>query len=251
MNKTKKLSKRIYALPVLPYLDTRSGWIVGMTDEADPLFSFSAPPPQIRVEEDGTKSGSYGRTSEDAFAVREALFGVRSIQDALIFFEAYGPWQIDTHLGMGAATLRFSSLIQTRDFFQAALLSREIGSPPKGSTAEQMRDSIQNFYLWQPLRMELHFRQPPGAIVRCKDVEEATRASIFLDRMDGLPWRLCARKDCGKVFKPKSKRVQLYCDPDCAHLQSVRSYNERKRIEAAKKKNKTLRRRRTSRKAGK
>jgi len=250
MNKTSLMSKNIYALPVLPYVDTRGGWMVGVTNDVDPMFSFSIRPPEVRREGD-TESWSLGRINENAFEIRDAFFTVKSIHDARAFFETYGPWQIKTHLGTEAEAIRYSGLIQQRDFFQDALLSREIGVTPTGSIAEQWRTFFEDKFLWQSLPMEMVFRPPPVAIVRCKDAQEAVRAAIFLDRLDGFPWRRCAREDCGKLFKLKSKRAQLYCDPDCAHLQSVRSYNERKRIEAAKKKNKTLRRGRTTRKAGK
>jgi len=102
------------------------------------------------------------------------------------------------------------------------------------SADAQTRAAFEDYYLWQPLPMEMVFQQPPVVIVRCKDIQEAMRASVFLDRLDGFPWRRCAREDCGQVFKLESKRARLYCSTDCAHLKSVRSYNERKRAEAAR-----------------
>jgi hypothetical protein len=97
-----------------------------------------------------------------------------------------------------------------------------------------MRTLMQDWYLWQPLPMEMVFRQPPAVVIRCKDIQDSMRASVFLDRLDGFPWRRCAREDCGKVFKLESKRARIYCSTDCAHLQSVRSYNDRKRAKVAK-----------------
>lgn len=251
MNKTNFMSKRIYSLPVVPYLETRGGWRVQVTEDADPVFSFSARLPQAK-EEGGTKSWSLEPTNFNVFEMREALFAVQTPGDALRFFEVFGPWQIKQHLGTEAGSIRFSGVIRQRDFYQDALLSREIwGNSRMESGDAQTRAAIEDYYLWQPLPMEMVFQQPPAVIVRCKDIQEAMRTSVFLDRLDGFPWRRCAREDCGKVYKLESKRARMYCSTDCAHLQSVRSYNERKRAEAAKAKPGTKGAKRTTRKAGK
>ncbi len=251
MNKTNIMSKRFYSLPVVPYLETRGGWRVQMNEDADPLFSFCARLPQPK-EEGGAKSWSLDPTHFNVFEIREALFAVRTPADALRFFETFGPWQIKEHLGTEARDIRFSGVIRQRDFFQDALLTREIWSSSRmASVDEQTRAAVEDYYLWQPLPMEMVFQQPPVVVVRCKDIEGAVRASVFLDRLDGSPWRRCAREDCGKVFKLESKRARLYCSTDCAHLQSVRGYNERKRAEAAKAKSEMEGAKRTTRKAGK
>ena len=221
-----------------------------MNEDADPVFSFSARFPQPK-EEGGAKSWSLDPTQFNVFEIREALFAVRTPADALRFFETFGPWQIKEHLGTEAREIRFSGVIRQRDFFQDALLTREIWSSSRmASGDEQTRAAVEDYYLWQPLVMEMVFQQPPVVIVRCKDIQEAMRASVFLDRLDGFPWRRCAREDCGQVFKLESKRARLYCSTDCAHLQSVRSYNERKRAEAAKAKSATKGAKGTTRKAG-
>jgi hypothetical protein len=250
MNKTNIMSNKFYSLPVVPYLETRGGWRVQMSEDADPVFSFAARLPQPK-EEGGAKSWSLDPTQFNVFEIREALFAVRTPPDALQFFETFGPWQIKQHLGTEAMEIRFSSVVRQRDFFQDALLSREIWSSRKASTDEQTRAAVEDYYLWQPLAMEMVFKQPPVVVVRCKDIQDAVRASVFLDRLDGSPWRRCAREDCGRVFKLESKRARMYCSTDCAHLQSVRSYNERKRAEAAKAKSGIDGAKQTTRKAGK
>jgi hypothetical protein len=252
MNKTNIMSKRFYSLPVVPYLETRGGWRVQMTEDADTIFSFSARPPQPK-EEGGAKSWSMDPTQFNVFEIREALFVVRSPEDALRFFETFGPWQIKEHFGTEAREMRFSSVLKQRDFYLDALLTRDPwgGGSRRGTSDQEIRAALQDWYLWQPLPMEMVFQQPPSVVVRCKDIQDAVRASVFLDRLDGSPWRRCAREDCGKVFKLESKRARMYCSTDCAHLQSVRSYNERKRAEAAKPKSLTKVAKRTTGKAGK
>ena len=206
---------------------------MAMSEDADPLFSFAWRRIET-VDKDGTKSWSLRETSINVFEIREALFSVKDATQAIAFFQAYGPWQIKEHLSTESNPIRLSGLIRQRDFYRDALLSREIWSIHKASTNDQMRTLLQDWYLWQPLPMEMVFRQPPAVVIRCKDIQDAMRASVFLDRLDGFPWRRCAREDCGKVFKLESKRARLYCSTDCAHLQSVRSYNDRKRAKAAK-----------------
>jgi hypothetical protein len=251
MNKTNFMSKRVYSLPVMPYLETRGGWEVSLSDESDPLFTFSWRRVEI-VEKDGSKSWSLNQTSFNVFEIREALFSVKDAAQAMAFFQAYGPWQIKEHLSTESNPIRLSGVLSQRDFYRDALLSREVWSVRKASTNDEMRTLMQDWYLWQPLPMEMVFHQPPAVIVRCKDIQDAMRASVFLDRLDGFPWRRCAREDCGRVFKLESKRARLYCSTDCAHLQSVRSYNERKRVNAANAaKSKARKTRGTNRKEGK
>lgn len=251
MNKSNIMSNRFYSLPVSPYLETRSGWRVHVTEDADPVFSFSARIPQPK-HEGGTKSWSLDPTQFNVFEVREALFAVQTPADAVQFFEAFGPWQIKQHLGTEAGDIRFSEVLRQRDFFRDALLMREPWSSSRAPVRdEQMRAALEDYFLWQPLVMEMVFHQPPVVVVRCWDIRDALRTSVFLDRLDGSPWRRCARKDCGKLFKLESKRARMYCSTDCAHLQSVRSYNERKRAEAAKARAATKEAKRTTGKAGK
>jgi hypothetical protein len=233
MNKTNFMSNRVYSLPILPYLDTRGGWDVALSDEADPLFTLSWRAVEV-VDAKGSKSWSLRQTNINVFEIREALFSVKDAVQATAFFRAYGPWQIKEHLSLESNPIRLSGLIRQRDFYRDALLSREIWAVQKGSTNEEIRTVMQDWYLWQPLPMEMVFHQPPAVIVRCKDIQDAMRASVFLDRLDGFPWRRCAREDCGRVFKLESKRARIYCSTDCAHLQSVRSYNDRKRAQATK-----------------
>lgn len=233
MNKTNFMSNRIFSVPIIPYLDTRGGWDVALSDEPDPLFTFSWRAIEV-VNQDGSKSWSLRQTNINVFEIREALFSVNDASQATAFFQAYGPWQIKEYLGLESNPFRLSGLLRQRDFYRDALLSREIRNSGKASTTDEMRALLQDWYLWQPLPMEMVFHNPPAVIVRCKDIQDAMRASVFLDRLDGFTWRRCAREDCGKIFKLESKRARIYCSTDCAHLQSVRSYNDRKRAEVAK-----------------
>lgn len=89
-------------------------------------------------------------------------------------------------------------------------------------------------YLCQNLPMEMMLQNPPVAIVRCKDVEECLRATFFLDKADGLPWKNCARKKCGLPFKRERNSRKLYCSEKCARLQAQHAYLDRERKKASK-----------------
>jgi hypothetical protein len=125
--------------------------------------------------------------------------------------------------------IRFSEVMRRCDFYKNALLERSVENLGRTYKGDDVAEGVENFYLWQPLPMELVFKDPPAARIVCKDIEDSLRASVLLDRLDGFVWRRCRREDCGELFELKSKRAKLYCSTECAHLQSVRDYNERKK----------------------
>ena len=226
------MSHKLYSLPVVPYLETRSGWEPSMTEEADPVFSFSHRP--VRA---GSESGlklPLDRLKVDAFEVRDALFAIENAGQARAFFQAYGPWQIKQRLSNEAGTIRMSGLLRQMDFFQDALLTQKIDTGQLAIGDEAINKAFEDFYLWQPLPMEMVFQQTPFVVVPCKDIQDALRASVFLDKVEGFPLRRCVREGCGKVFRLEHKHTKVYCSPVCAHLQASRDYNERKRYAALK-----------------
>ncbi len=235
MNKSKKMSKIIYAISIDPILETRGEWDARLSEESDPEISFVFHPNQPQANEDGgTTWAASPFRHEEGFELRESFFAIRTAEDALNFYRRYGPHQVMKPLDTVAKPLRFSAVVRIRKFYMHALFERSIDNMRRKYSGEGLHEGTENIYLWQNLYTELLFRQPAAAVVRCKDVEDALRATVFLDRLRGMPWKLCAREDCGKPFEQSSKRTKLYCSTDCAHLQSVRDYNERKRKVTAK-----------------
>lgn len=227
MNKSKKTSKNNYSLPIYPLLETRDEWRAFLIREDDPVISFELAA-WVKIEEpDGTRyQGSPSRV-KDAFDLRQSFFEIRTAEDAIAFFQEFGPYQLKNHLGNVTQSVKLSQILSRAEFFRNALFQRsteKIGGHFSGSS---LQEGLENIYLWQNLPIELAFRQPMSAVVRCKDVEDALRATVFLDRLRGMPWKQCARVDCGKPFEVKGKRVKLYCSDRCSHLQAVRDYNRR------------------------
>jgi hypothetical protein len=229
------MSKDVYVMPIHPALETRREWEAKLNEEPDPAISFVFRNQPAELDQEGwVRWHAPPFRQEEAFELREEFFSIKTPDDALRFYQRYGPHQIQKHLDLVARPVKFSDVLRTRDFYIHALFERSIDNLRQNYVGDSLEDGLQNIYLWQNLSIELVFRQPMSAIVRCKDVEDALRATVFLDRLRGMPWKRCAREDCGKPFEVSSKRMKLYCSTECAHLQSVRDYNERKRNAKAK-----------------
>lgn len=223
-----------YTLPVVALLAVREQWQVSMSKSDDPVFSF------VRK-----RKSLASRHSEDAFSVRRDFLAIRSPEDALHFFERYGPFQfLPRSLSTTKATesvraesWKWSKLQQARQNFEEALLAE--GIPVEKAW-------LYDFMFTRPLIIELPFRaviplpsknadshttknMDDAAIAPCEDVVDALRASIFISRMGGFQWSRCARKGCEQLFEQTTRRRKLYCSPECAHLQAVNDYNARQK----------------------
>lgn len=229
-----KEKEKFYSLPIHAFLETPREWTTAMSKGVDPEFSFRFGPPK-RSEKDGTVTWFRDEpTRPSVFKVRQEFFDLETPQQARDFFTTYGPWERLRGTDGGASCVHFSTIQHQQDLFETALLRGEMWGNLQPRNTEEIVEIFQEIYLWSNVPMELVFRQTPEAEIRCVDVKEALRVSVFLSRLEGQPWRRCARVDCGKVFKLKSKHAMLYCDTPCAHLQSVRKYNDRKRAALAR-----------------
>jgi hypothetical protein len=215
-----------YTLPIAASLEVREEWQVSITKAKDPEFVF-------------TRSRQRAYRAEDSFEARKAFLAVKTIDEALRFFEYYGPLQYKKPREGGSKkdrslepeTVRWSQFLSVQADFHLALMAEGIPSE---------RAALYRFVFGQPLIVEVGFRavQPDtnlrgartdeiddAAITPCFDVIDALRATIFLSRRQGFRWRRCARPDCANLFEHTTKHQRLYCSPECAHLQAVRSYN--------------------------
>ena len=61
-----------------------------------------------------------------------------------------------------------------------------------------------------------------AAALMARDVVTAIFATIYIDRLQGAKYGFCARPDCNKPFKIKSRHKRIYCNMYCAHVQGVR-----------------------------
>jgi hypothetical protein len=230
MNKTRYMSNRVFPIGIRAALQTFWPWEVSVSRDSDPEFSFKLG--QIVREEvvDGIPVFTQNPVNCDVFKVREKAFGVQQVEDALELFKEFGPWRASIDNPSVGMNIRFSMVLALRDFFEEALLARSLEKlhRAKDKSRDELIEEFIGLYLSWPLKIDLQFGDPPQGVVLCHDIQESLRASVFLDKLDGLSWRKCHRKDCGRLFKLTTKKAKLYCSTDCAHLQSVRSYNSRK-----------------------
>jgi len=206
-----------FTLPVVAALECRDGWQVAMDGSRDPVFSFAAPP------------NTRGYRSADAFEVRKRFFAIGSPEDALRFFREFGPFEVlpdkKTHSDIGANPVKWNAIQQRQEELKGVLLN------------ESVPIRLYEFVFEQPLWAEIRFRSVTpetrselndAGVIHCGDVAHALRASIFLSRMRGFPWKRCARGDCTQLFEQRTRHAKIYCSESCAHLQAVNDYNARK-----------------------
>lgn len=73
-----------------------------------------------------------------------------------------------------------------------------------------------------------------------------SKLGVYLDKLNGLAWALCARERCGKPFRIGGHRNKIYCSSACAEVQAQTAYLAKKKREqeemAAKTAKKSVRR---------
>jgi hypothetical protein len=221
-----------YTLPIVASLRVQEEWQVSMSQTSDPEFSFA-------------RRNRVVYRTEDAFDVRPDFFALRFPEDALRFFERYGPFRFsrDTASGtkrtkvMKAETVKWSAIQQWQKDFEEALLAETIPAEKRW---------LAEFVFGWPVTLHWAFRSvtpeqgrssgwaradgiDDAAIAECDDVVDALRVSIFLSRKSAFRWSRCARKGCNELFEQTTRRQKLYCSPECAHLQAVNDYNSRQK----------------------
>jgi hypothetical protein len=112
------------------------------------------------------------------------------------------------------------------------LLTQALVRPPREwQTLEpefkpiKVRSLCRLFYS-QPIQFEWN-GQIPFLRISTTWTIQAIIATIQMDKLQGAPFKLCARHDCNNPpFKVES-RQKIYCSNDCAHLVAVRNQRAR------------------------
>ena len=71
---------------------------------------------------------------------------------------------------------------------------------------------------------ETLYPEPIFGQLLCHEIQDALRATILLDWMEGREWPKCADKECQKRFKRTSKHPMIYCSPRCSSRARQREY---------------------------
>jgi hypothetical protein len=210
------------------FVETWGEWKIAMDGDSDsPVFSFSVHVPPI-VTAAAQRSGKRKPLiRRDAFEIKDKFLKIRTSEDALDLFQWAGPWRLNDYLGNEAAKVTFSQIETQRKYYREALLM-EIG------TDGSIRSALKELDLFRELDLKMPFGAPGRVFAVCRDVEQAVRAALFLEKSDGLPWRPCAREDCLLPFKVEGDKRKRFHSPECAHIQASRDWKKRKREERVK-----------------
>ena len=237
--KRKRERKQVHSVRIEPWLEHFGIWVTSMSQGENPAFTFE----NHYLVSEGRMLRPV-RTFE-CLSILESFLAVRSPEDAFRFFNMYGPLQL---AGDGSKKVRIkgqSVWFSQVQRFQGMLLSAsqgKYGKPAEESDTERIRAKLEDFYISSGLSAELHIMsmkskgqeaQIPVVTVRCMDVEEALRTAVYLDRMNGLVWALCARERCGRPFRIGGHKNKVYCSQACAEVQAQTNYAEKKKRKLA------------------
>lgn len=224
LERSKFMSVTISA-KILPILERHAVWKIAKSGHLDdPLFSFTPRPWPITQEGGRRYSPRIPDLSFDAFRVREEFFAIRSPDQAEAFLLAFGPWQLAKSDRSQPLSIRFSSLMERRKSYERVLLRKKSFDLKWQRKPKSPEDLLSNLAMWGPLVTELELQSLPVGFVRCVDIDEAVRATVFLNKFEKLPFRRCAREGCPRLFPVKYKYKKKYCAQKCAHLEAVIKY---------------------------
>jgi hypothetical protein len=77
--------------------------------------------------------------------------------------------------------------------------------------------------------------KPPYFLVNRSYCAEAIKATITIDHLGAVTFRICKRDDCRKIFERTTGQKKLYCTTECAHLANVRKWRAQKKAESKRK----------------
>ena len=225
MSRRNRRVRGAISLKVIPFLESYSNWDTEMREsEEDTKFYFSLSKTQPGAGDKGRADGRSGQL------VAERFLEIKDGEQALKFFREFGPMQL-AHQFDGTKTQKPTadpvSLSQVRGW-QERFFHGVSGT----ATSKQHRKLLNNWYLTQPLKIELTYSPLFVGTAPCKDVEECLRASVFLDSLRGFTWYRCARKECGKLFSRTTQKM-IFCSQKCAHVQAQTAYRKRFVIKSA------------------
>ncbi len=191
-------------------------------------------------------------TVVDPWLVRKKLFSISKPEEALSFFGEFGLWryrrseEVDFHEQFTSTwitdcegepdPISFSELMHQRNFFEGAVrcgpsewhrLTRRAGRVKRADEDDsdaELRAASELLYLFGgnisgptvtlAITTKTLYPHPVSGRITCHEIQDALRATILLDWMDGRAWPKCPT--CKQYFKQVSKRPMIYCTPRCS-----------------------------------
>jgi hypothetical protein len=186
--------------------------------------------------------------------MRERFFEIRRPDEALKFFREFGVWRFSRGSDDSASarfsgrwvldcegeplSVTFSDLIYQRNFFDSALnlgptewqrVTIAGGNRRRAGEADgepEFRALSETFYLLGGSQngLNVNFTITPDTLhsppipgrVTVYEIQDALRATIILDWMEGREWLRCDAKGCARLFKRTSEHPVKYCSQRCA-----------------------------------
>jgi hypothetical protein len=180
--------------------------------------------PMLGVQDRGFKSSfqqsdfitELGEFSEQIWAVSEETFG----------------WLQGFPQGLSIQRDRYLSREETEEIFSSP------GARVPGSREWHYAQSVLARRRSERARGNPEGKQKLIAEVTPATALDAILATVYVDKLRGIEFQVCALKECNETFENQSDHGKMYCSNYHAHLASVR----RKRAEAKEKKTRKIQR---------
>lgn len=168
--------------------------------------------------------------SRDVWELRARFFALPATNDALLtFLNETGIWSNSGRTVEHTSTRHISEfpyrtegvseIWEYRATLRHALLNKKAFRETYGTNDFEF-----------PIGFRLTERAVEG-IIEAYDTSQALLASVYIDVARGIRFKMCARKDCEKLFPLESRHKRKFCSQECGHLASVRRGRARKRKE--------------------
>jgi hypothetical protein len=211
-----------YELPIFAVLElvfdaaaNHRGWRVSTRGEGEAaqfVFERIAPP----------RGGRNQAVHINPWFMREHFFAIKTVEQARVFFERFGPYQYDPHAQSEPMRITFHNLLRAQTFYSDALglALQEWRHLTKKTYANQPDGDLRIFFedlqLWSELPMTLKFEPSIQAQVITRSVSQAVQASIFLDKSKVRKFSLC-RCGCKRPVKSTSGGGRKYFSKNCGN----------------------------------
>lgn len=154
-------------------------------------------------------------TSErlDALALRAEFLHIKDAKGLQAFLARTGPFESNEK--------RFSDLGGWQSLIRALLCAEPKNwAKVAAATSPALADSLLRY---RNQLVHLPLDSPDGAPkVHANSTLDAIIATLLVDYLNGVRYGMCARKDCGKLYRMTTKRRRIFCSQYCGHLVSLR-----------------------------
>ncbi len=203
------------------------------------------------VVHDGTLDG-FKLTERDAWDCREEFLAIPDgdNEKMRLYLESVGIWlddrneyenlvrEVAQHRRAGHPhAVAISGLWKCQSMLKRALINTRAFREKYGSALGRPETGLQLLneskrMMEFPLSMDLG-RAATG-VIPLNDAFRMLLLTVFIDVVQGIRFKVCQRKDCGKPFPLESKHKKKFCCWYCAHITTVRRNRPRRAKRRAK-----------------